>query len=399
MLSALIGSINTNFGIPLGIGMKINLTDLLIGICLPSIFIKKITNKFKPIKSITIFLFFVIMGSTWGLINGSTFSITFRILRNIIYILLMFEITSKYYKKKKKERSLFNDVLIFSWVAIGNAVFSIALSFKEYHWFKYYRENSSFQVYMFIFLLLTTDKKNSIRKKVFKNITIILLGFCIFLSQERLQIVAVLGSLILYLGNSVINFFLKRYKFHLSGKKILITFMGLLVFIIILVKILEIEYIKNYIDYFVTYRIKSIVGDAGLVTDASLDGRSLQLRNILNRKLLFYFGGTGTGSTYLSAGGYTSIVDGMWLWIFKDLGILGLLLLFRVYISIFFEIKKIRGDYTPMLFGMFSILILQIFTPNIMLSISDSIFIGFLLAEIYLKKIPRKKKIKLDVSS
>lgn len=389
MMCTLIGSINSELGISIAQGIKLNAIDIIFILFFIYEFIvkKRKLCLFNPIKWILIMFLFMSIGVIGGLFNGGQISSIIRILRNIVYILVMFFLTYSIYTDKKSI-NISKDLIVFSWIAIINCLLNVLMSFKEYNWFIYYRENANFQVFMFVFLLLYKDNNKKYSKKaIFRAITIIFLGICIFLSQERLQILAVVISLVLkFVYNILCILRKKEIKINISAKKIVFKLILLAFIAIILVSILKIDYVQNYINYFIEYRIGSIFNGGGFNSDASLDGRMLQINNIINRDWIYYLFGSGTGSVYLSAIGYTHIVDGMWLWIFKDTGIIGILLLFSIYLSIIIEVKKVIYNKSSIAFGLIAILVLQIFTPNIMLGISDSVFIGYILALICLGK-------------
>lgn len=402
MISVLIGSINSIIGIGAGQGIKINATDIFLTMAFIYEFIinRKKIYIFNPIK--WIILIFFLMSSTmiWGAMNGGELGSMIRILRNIVYIILMFLIVNSSYRKKN-EINIYKSIIVFCWVAIINCLINVAISFYRYNWFINYRENATFQVFMFIFLLLYKDDNNDrLNRRLLRNITIIFLGICILLSQERLQILAVMISLLIRSIVYSINILNKKgISIRLSLKHIVykLIMLGLCVFLLVL--ILRNDYIKNYIDYFIKYRVGSIFSSNGFKSDASLDGRALQVVNILNRNYIYYLFGSGLSSLYMSTTGLIHIVDGMWLWIFKDLGIVGIVILFIIYISIIREVSKVNINKLSIAFGLIAILILQIFTPNIMLGISDSVFIGYILSIIYLyrkKDLPNKEKIYLD---
>lgn len=388
ILSAIIGNLNNNLGINIFSGIKLNLTDLLLIITFFYLFILK-KNKlyvFKPIKLVLILLLIMGIQIFLGVINGGELADIIRILRNYVYILLMFWITVGHSKNRK---NFYTPLIVLSWVAILNCIITVAIDLNKYNWFKYYRENSSFQVYMFIFLLLyKNENKQTLINNLLQKITMIFLGICIFLSQERLQIVAVVLSIIFYYTNKIIHILKdKKISYDFSFKRILVVSTTSLCTIVIILLVINNEYIKSYFEYFSEYRMGSILKNGSLVMDSSLEGRLTQLKVILNTNFMNFIIGRGLASKYLSAGGYTYIVDGMWLWIFKDLGLIGLLIIFYMYYCINKEIKKIPKNRDAILFGCISIAILQIFTPNIMLGISDSVFIGYIMGQIYISRI------------
>lgn len=381
----LIGSINTNIGINITSSIKINLTDILFIIYfLWSFFIKGYKIRiFKPIKLILIMLFAMIISMFWGIVNGSELGDSIRILRNILYIFFMFHLSYNYYKDKENI-NVYNDFMIFSWVAIINCFVTVTIKYLENNWFMYYRENPSFQVFMFTFLLFYKPKgKESSMRVIVRNITIILLGLCIFFSQERLQIIAISISILISLMYMIKN---KKLELKVSNKKLFLFIVVGITAVLVIRKILSIKFVQDYIEYFIRYRINSVIYDNNFISDASLNARQLQFMNILNRDFIYYLIGSGLGSLYMSATGFIHIVDGLWLWIFKDMGIVGLILLICIYISILIEVKKIKFNKLAIISGLLGILILQIFTPNIMLVISDSVFIGYILSIICLSK-------------
>lgn len=390
MLCALIGMINTNFGISIGLGIKINVSDILFMIYFSYQFILKKKNliKFEPIKYIFIIVVAMTISIPWGVTNGGEIGLTIRVLRNYIYIIFMFWLTYSNYKSKASI-NIYKDLILLSWIAIINCLINVTLDYLENSWFMYYRENSSFQVFMFTFLLFYKNNQNEyINRKILRIITVLFLGICIFLSQERLQIIAIITSIFVYgIYRLFILFREQRIKVKkISIKNFFLNFIIMLVFVTIFIKILNMEYIQNYIEYFIEYRIGSVIKNNEFKLDGSLSARQLQLINILNRNWIYSIVGSGCGSLYISATGPIHMVDSMWLWIFKDLGIIGIVLLILVYLSIIIEIKKIKNNRLAIQLGLIAVIVLQLFTPNIMLGISDSIFTGYLLSLICLGK-------------
>lgn len=385
----LIGSINTNIGINITSSIKINVTDILFIICfLWSFFIKRYKIRiFRPIKLILIMMFVMTVSMFWGIVNGAELGDSIRILRNILYIFFMFYLGYNHYKDKENI-NVYNDFMIFSWVAIINCFVTVTIKYLENNWFMYYRENPSFQVFMFTFLLFYKPKgKESSMRVIVRNITIILLGLCIFFSQERLQIMAICISILISLMYRLM-YMIKNKKLELkvSNKKLFLFIVVGIAVLLVIRNILNIKFVQDYIEYFIRYRINSVIYNNNFISDASLNARQLQFINILNRDFIYYLIGSGLGSLYMSATGFIHIVDGVWLWIFKDMGIVGLMLLISIYMSIIIEVKKIKFNRLAIISGLLGILILQIFTPNIMLVISDSVFIGYILSIICLSK-------------
>lgn len=389
MISVLIGSINYKLGINIGAGIKINITDILLiaWIIYEFILQKKKLIKFTPIKYILLLLFYLSVSLQWGIINDAPIGESIRILRNFIYIVAMFWLVENNYRSKKK-LNIYRDLLFFSWIAIINCLYNVIIDFIENSWFMYYRENASFQVFMFVFLLFYKSEENlKLNKKIFIIITNVLLGICILLSQERLQILAVIISIMFYIVYQILTVTRKKnITLKVSQKKIFYNIIGIIFIFIFIINILKIEFIQNYIEYFIKYRFKSVIGSDGFKLDGSLNARLFQVINILNRNLIYFFVGSGLGSLYLSSTGYIHIVDGMWLWIFKDGGMLGLLLLMLIYLSIGIELNKVIENKLALKLSLITILVLQVFTPNIMLGISDSIFVGYILALICLER-------------
>ncbi len=398
IISVLIGNINLHLGVSIGMGIKVNLTDILFMIYLfyDIIICRRKYVIYKPIKYIFFMLIIMTISLYIGMLNGSSISEGIRILRNIIYILLMFLISCNHYKYKKQSK-IYDDLIIFSWIAIINCIINVLGSFIRTNWFIYYRENASFQVFMFIYLLFyKSEYEEGVRKKIIRSITILFLVICIFLSQERLQIMAVAVALLVAVIYKALNIIKsKKIKIFIKPKRIIVNFIILILIITVIIKILKIEYIQNYINYFFEYRIRSVITGSGFKVDGSLSDRSLQVINIFNRDWIYYVFGSGLASLYLSATGLTYIVDGMWLWIFKDLGIIGLAILFTIYISIAKEVRKVINNKISIVFGLISILILQIFTPNLMLGICDSVFMGYILMIIYIGRSDYDSKKKL----
>lgn len=387
MISVLIGSINTNLGINIGSVIKVNITDILLILWIIYEFILKNRKliKFTPIKYILLLLFLLLLSLQWGIINDASIGDSIRILRNFIYVVAMFWLAYSSYISKKR-LNIYRDLLIFSWIAIINCLYNVIIDLIENNWFMYYRENSSFQVFMFIFLLFYKSEESlKLNKKIFVIITNLLLGICILLSQERLQIVAVTISIVFYIIYQIFTATRKKnILLKISPKKIFYNIVGVIFIVIFIANILKIEFIQNYIEYFMKYRLGSIITNGSFQSDASLNARELQVINILNRNLIYYFVGSGLGSLYLSATGYIHIVDGMWLWIFKDIGMIGISLLMIIYLAIDIELKKVVDNKLALKLSLIGILVLQVFTPNMMLVISDAIFIGYILALICL---------------
>lgn len=385
MISALIGSINDNIGISILSGIKINVTDILFMIFFFCEFIikKKKLRKFMPIKYILLLIILMSISILWGIFNESEVTAIVRVLRNYMYILLMFWLAYSNYKNKSSN-IIYKDLIIMCWIAIINCLIEVTIGFIDTNWFIHYRQNPTFQVFMFLFLILYKVEKNeSINNIIIRRITILFLGLCIFFSQERLQIVAIAIGIFLGIIYRIANSLLKKQiKINIYTIKNNLIMGTIIIFFMIL--ILRIEYVQDYINHFVKYRVNSVLSTNGFEMDGSLSARSIQFINILNVDWINWIFGKGLCSLYISATGPIHIVDSLWLWIFKDLGVIGIFILMTIYLSIYVESTKVRKNSKAFKVGLVGIMVLQIFTPNIMLLASDAIFIGYILSMICL---------------
>lgn len=387
LLPILIPNITSDIGIQISTDIKLNITDIVGAIYLVYILLfkgqrTKVILNSKILRVGLLFFFLMIFSTPLGLLNGATIGSSFRVLRNFFLLLETIIITS-YYLRDFSEKQVYKRLLFFSWVLIIAHSINIISLYFENLWFQSFRANANFLVFFILYFSLYKNSTEGILMKIIRILTVCLLLLCSFFSQERMQLVALIIAILFGVLTIQAEKILKRnVNVKISINKFVSLFFLLLVGYVFIINILKIEIVQDYIDYFVKYRIGSILNTDGFKFDESLSIRLSQWNAIILKQTnpIYMIIGSGLNSIYEVSTAITFVVDGMWLWVYKDMGVIGVGILICWFKVIFKEISQIRFNRNAVIFGMLGVVFLTIFIPNVFYNIHDAVGFGFILA-------------------
>lgn len=315
---------SSEIGITIG-GIKINLSDMFLVLFCVMYLLKhngRLQVRYRNASEISkwIILFVaMILQAPLGIFNGSPLGESIRILRNTLYIPVSFVL----FNELADSEEIDNYVIVMGILTSAEVIIGALYLYRLNDWFVFYRANGVFSIVLFCYLFNSVGRYYK-SKKIIGLITIVLLIGAMFLSQERTELIASVGAVaitsVVFWGKSTLSIKNTTKKI---GSIIAVIIVGILTFFLLKEK----QVIKDYVDYYFTYRLAS--GNFSLTNDKSYMGRLWQYQKILSvSNPLYMIFGRGTGALYEAAQGVTSVVDGMPLWIFKDLGLLGCIVYF-----------------------------------------------------------------------
>jgi len=245
------------------------------------------------------------------------------------------------------------------------------------------------------FFFLKNSRKRGLMSNLFRLLTLLMLLICAFLSQERLQILSILVSIFVTQMIRAINYLRKSYIVKINLRKLAAFSISILFVVGSIYYLSKIDYLRSYFEYYQKYRIASLLTGNQFIGDQSLNIRIEQFNIILfsNHGVLGLVLGNGLGSTYKISTGNNYIVDSVWLWILKDIGTIGIFILYLVYFRIFSLISSIKFQTYAFIAGIVSVSFLMLFIPNFLISINDSFAFGYLLGLIELFSISQKNTV------
>lgn len=371
---------SSEIGLTLG-GFKVNISDLLMVAFILWYLHKyqmKIKIKFRFVPEVSMWMLLVVLvifQIPLGLINGSTVGESIRIVRNCLYVPITFLLFDEYVDRKDVDNITLMMALLTSLEVIIGALYL----YRVNNWFMFYRANGVFTIVLFCYLFFSINNYTK-KKKILCYLSLILLLMAMLLSQERTTILASGCALVITWIVCSKNKYISRD----SMRKRIGVWCTIVVVVCVTFMILNDQsVVKEYINYYFKYRMAS--GNFSLVNDASFQGRLLQYKNILSLdNLIYVLIGRGTGALYLAAQGMTNVVDGMLLGIFKDLGLVGVV----IYLIGVFRLLRINEKETSLntrnvFASVVSISIFMFFNPGFMGSFRFAFVLGLC---IFLKK-------------
>lgn len=372
---------SSEFGVSIG-EFKISIADMILFFYL-FIFTAKRVNLKKTFVNLPEMEGWMILIVMWilmipiGLMNGASIGECFRLVRNLLYIPISFLILSRYLKNGIVDRL----IEIFSVIVVINTLINAFSLYRINGWFQFYRANGILTVFLFCYLFYRVKKSVSFMESICKVLCCIGLVLGAFFSQERTQLITMfISCFIVWLYNLL---FCKTHMINKRniGKKVLLLFVVCCILIFSIKYVLRIEYVQKYISYYLTYRLQggNIFGQEGLMSDGSYQARILQIYNIVRDNInpLYLFIGRGTCAYYQAAQGLTYIVDSVVLWVFKDLGIVGVSILFLIIWKMLRLGRKIDTDYKLAIMSSgLSLVFFMFYNPSFIYTASVSFTIG-----------------------
>ncbi len=366
---------SSNVGINLGT-VKINLSDIIIAIYLIIMLSKR--NSFaqfakhnKELRWWVCFLLLSILMVPIGLLNGAELGEEIRLIRNLLYIIVTYYFLCKNAKWVSITRMIEITAIISSLDCILRTYFLQSTN----NWYQFYRANGVLNVFLFtclVFQITTGTAKQSI----VRLICCVGLGYSAFLSQERTQILTIGITCFIAVVHMILS---KKHK--ISSKSIILSIIVLVFAIITIGLILRIEFVKNYVDYYVTYRLSGgkLFHSSGLSNDGSFQARLVQISEVLSNNFnpLYLFIGRGTCAHYIAAQGDTYIVDSTIIWSFKDFGLVGLVLLVKTFKSMLNSLRlSDENTRIAIITGGISLIVFSIYNPSFLYTPSAAFAFG-----------------------
>ncbi len=369
-------------------GFKLSPGDIILVLSIIYILLYKF-NKFKEIvrkKEISIFILFILFAILMipvGVLNGANITVGIRTIRNLIYIPATTIIVYIYFMSSGK-KGILKSIYFISIMVILNAAIGIGASYINSGWYEFFRDNGLLTVYLVVFIFFCINSSKKIVKSLFVLIIWLILLLCSFFSQERTQLIVIGLTLIITLIVIIIK---SNFMKKLNLVNVIKGSIVFIIFIILMSFIIRIDYISNYIDYYLEYRIGFLYNSTSVLETGSTVGRTAQLKTIVieNTNILNFFVGNGLVSNYKNALFNTYVVDSALLWSYKDLGIFGVVLIslfvFRMLIkSINTRIKSLRYSIFS---GTLAIILMSAFVPSFFGNPAASFVFGYALAIIY----------------
>lgn len=406
LFSTLCYQINISFGIDLG-GMRISISDILAIICFARALKRTALTKSHSIAFILLLITMIILWTPLGIASGGTISQCLRVIRNWLFAFLSMFIIYDHFLRLDDEHVL-KEVCIISGIAVFDGLYNILTLYMDNHWFKNYRVNSCLFMALFVFLLFYKTNRQSLKDNIIKWSMLVLILICSAMSQERTQLVIDLFVVVVCLLLNVKKVGIKAGR--IINKRTLQKTFGIgiafLFFVIVVWLVLKNnETIQEYIDYYLNYRIAILFDQSGkLQTDSSLNTRLVQVVNIVFNNLKFpevfsLLVGNGTCSVYNAGYANTFIVDGMCLWIVKDLGLIGLFLFIGSFIKEFQKADMFGQNSISYVAMILSFFVASLVKPAVMYDIYDAFAFGMILGLVEAAYIHQKKEIMMETVS
>lgn len=377
------------------VGIKISISDIYILFCLIYLLVfnssivkeKEKYNLYLPCLIVAIILMLYVPIS----ISYNNPAEVLNIFRNIGYSIITYLViisVSDYRNLQKK-------IMIISFAVSLYTIFTYFKIVGETNLYPLFRNAETFHVAMFCYFLIKTLLNENKKNLIINWCLISLLAVGIIVQQDRIQIIAIFISILITFGYLLI-------KKSGAQKKIAIFFIYVSIVIYLAVKIIyafKIQSVIGLLENYYNYRIKVLFNNNGqLQNDTSLSIRSSQYENIVDEVSSSFnsmFFGKGLAAEYSNG---IVIVDSFWLWIFLNMGILGLILFSYYLFTPLIKLLKVKHSVDKEWVCLFSAyigsLVVTISIPNMIMRIDDSVTFGILFALIHLfinKEIRRKK--------
>ncbi|SIQ90508.1 hypothetical protein [Domibacillus enclensis] len=376
-----ISSIGVNIG-----SINVSVTDFVI---LFNVFYLFVTKKYlkifslylkKPIifnifLSLTMLLGIYLMFSVYN-----DFGLALKLARTLLYSFFIFVLWIVYCKKEDTIRLVIFLSMATSTIVILTYI-GIFISKGEYAIF---RNAETFLAgafcYLSIWLITAKDSKKT---KMSAFIAMVLLVGAIVVQQDRVQIVAVVVSLLA----AMLFLIIKRAFLFKRVFNLVFSFFAVFSFIYLLVKLINNQGVNKMFESYYTNRILILFNNNGnLQLDTSLSIRVSQYQRIIEQNsenILTLLFGKGLAATYF---GSTVVVDSFWFWIILNLGLVG----FIFFIGFFaFPTLKIlqypKANLSAPVFSyIVAAIIMSLTTPNMIYRVDDSVGVGIIFGMVYL---------------
>lgn len=305
-----------------------------------------------------------------------------KIYRNVMYIVVVFYLMAATFNKRSFLYSLFITTSIISISTILFFVYKVGIDNE----FKLYRNAESFLVLSFSYLFfsfINKEQRFSFRTNIIIVVTLVLNLGAIVVQQNRVQLIAVVVSVVFTL---LVRLFLFKGNDQNVAKSIfkLITIISIITILFRLLLSLDEVFFNGFLNTYYENRISILFSNSGSFNpDTSLQIRLNQYETILS--LVFsdpfsFLFGKGLGAEYWDG---VFIVDSFWFWVILNLGIVGVAIFGALFINLFAIAFKDKQNCTPVIASIVSFMIMSLTTPNLIWRVSDSITMGVLLFVVY----------------
>ncbi|MDW8516028.1 hypothetical protein [Priestia flexa] len=354
--------------------LKVSITDLImlvffIGLLIKSLNKDLLSNKLFYILTFLTMLFLLYL----AFYPSDNMSIAIKMTRNIfVYIWMGYIIVSSWLSRniERPEQLLMPFNLLLLITSVSSIIYYIFLYIEKKE-FVLYRNAETFMASAFCYLIIYLIVNKLNKKTLFiMSITLICLFFSILIQQERVQIIAIISSIGITLSIALILFFQSKVKIYFSR---LILFIIGSVSIITSV-IMNNEVLKGLFNNYILYRINVMFHGNTLQLDDSLNYRTEEYKTIVEVvssdifSLIF-----GKGLAYIYLDGHF-LVDGFWMWILLNMGLIGVLTFILLYIYIivvFFKMNKF--NFTLPLFAfLISTTVMTLTIPNFIYRVDEA---------------------------
>jgi len=371
----------SNIGISFG-EIKINIADIIIFMYTIRIILKK--NTYKKLKEnateiiewrllLLLFIFFIPL----GMLNDASLGEQIRQVRNVLYIIIT------YYILIDNGENI-NVIFLIEYISIISAFDCIIRTFilhSNANWYQFYRANGVLNVFLFSFLILRIWTMNK-KEALLGVLCCIGLIYSSFLSQERTQLLTIGIAIVIALVYQINLKLRSLNNLRIKTKVITRGIIFVILASIIVYYVLQNDFVKKYIDYYVTYRLSNgnlLKGNGILQRDGSFSARKLQFNTIFkeNKNLFYILFGKGTCAHYIAAQGDTYIVDSAILWIYKDLGIVGTILIIKIFMNMLKKCQNIKNSSKLSIYiSGISLIIFSIYNPSFIYTSSAAFAFG-----------------------
>ncbi|MBY0091553.1 hypothetical protein H7S74_22765 [Priestia aryabhattai] len=359
--------VNINF-------LKVSITDLIMLVLLSMLLIKGLNKALLSNKLFYILTFLATLFLLYlAFFPSDNMSIAIKMTRNIlVYIWMGYIVVSSWFNKNiaQPEQSIMPFTLLLFITSVSSIIYYISL-YIEKREFVLYRNAETFMASAFCYLImyLVVNKLNK-KTLLMISITLICLFFSILIQQERVQIIAIISSIGITLSIALILFIQSKVKVYFP--RLILFIVGSVSLITYI--IMNNEVLKGLFNNYILYRINLIFRGNTIQLDDSLNYRTEEYKTIVevvSNDIFSLIFGKGLAHTYLDG---HFLVDGFWMWIFLNVGLLGIFVFVLLYIYIivvFFKMNKFNFTL-PLLAFFISTTVMTLTIPNFIYRVDEA---------------------------
>ncbi|WP_234123165.1 O-antigen ligase family protein [Clostridium hydrogenum] len=386
ILSCIIPGVS-DYGISIADGIKMSIVDILALLIIITFLLKKDSikkiflsfrhnkNSIKVLASIAIYVLF------YGYISIFINDISaIRIVRNIFLVLFDYLVLN-YMFCNEDENKIVKKLMLLGIVASVANIYQYKKRYDLSQSYDLFRSNETLLVSLFVFFIFyIMTNKFKLSKNIHVSIVTVLILIALITQQERTEIIAFAVTFIL-LFLYYIFFYKERLKIAYIIKSIIFIFIVLAIFVYFYNNN---DFLNGLVNNYIKNRINIIYSNHSFNKDTSLSTRSSEfviIGDLMSKNILSFFCGRGLLAQYCLNGVNTFTVDSFWLWIFLDMGVIGVLIFSIFFVYIIFNIFKIKSRYKmPVLGFCIATIVMTLFTPNFIWRLDDGLSFAILMA-------------------